>query len=172
MGFQERLEEMLEKTGHAEDGREIFRLRDTAYKWSTYPVKKCFDPVLEKLFRKGFEFSERREQEMRITCDEILLNSYVACEEREDLFVEYIVYFGTKGIVVHVKDEGEGFDHKQKLTDTREKPNQPTDDTLLYVIDVPGNTGLLCLLRFTNDFEYNKKGNEVIMRFDLPMTAC
>ncbi|MBI1935013.1 ATP-binding protein [Candidatus Woesearchaeota archaeon] len=157
----------MENIGHAEDGRDIIRFIHNAKHWSIYDTSKYFDPVLQKLFDKGFGFTERREQEIRRTSEEVLLNCYSACEERTDLFVEYIVYFGRRGIAIHVKDEGPGFNHAQKLRETRQKKDQPTDEILLYGDDLPGNSGLLCLLRYTNEFHHNKKGNEVIMKFDL-----
>ena len=165
--FQQRLEGMLNKIKY---DRENINFRNTAKYWGTPKNDdKYVDKILDKLFEKDFEFSERREQEIKVTIEEMLLNSYSkGCHERNDLYVECIVYLGEKGIVMHVKDDGPGFDHKKKIRESKAKKDKLTDDVLLYSTeDSLGGTGIQCLLRYPDAFQYNKEGNQVAIRFDL-----
>ncbi len=170
MSFHNRLECILEGIGHFKGGREIVRFRDNARNFSHYRARVYFDPVLEKLFEKEFKFSEGKEDKMRVTSEELLSNSFSACKEKDDLFVEYIVYFGTGGIAIHIKDEGPGFDFETEIRKRENNLNGLTDDLVLYGRgnwDYPGGTAIYCLLNFVQDFQYNEKGNEVVVRFDL-----
>ena len=119
------------------------------------------------IYVKGFKFPERRKDEIDITLLELVSNSSThACEESENQYIEYTVYFGTKGIVAQIKDDGPGFNHKAELRKRQQSTNQPSDEVLLGD-EPPSGSGLLCLLRYTNDFQYNDKGNEVAVRFEL-----
>ncbi|MBI4151979.1 ATP-binding protein [Candidatus Woesearchaeota archaeon] len=139
----------------------------SAREWSNTSPRAYLDPLIHALYDQKFVISSQKEQELRVTIREIILNSITACDEREDLSVEYTAYIGTRGLAVYIHDDGPGFDHLQKVSETREKKVQPDDETLLYSADVPGNTGLLCLLRYTSEFQYGPKGNEIVMSFKI-----
>ncbi|MDP3765188.1 MAG: ATP-binding protein, partial [Nanoarchaeota archaeon] len=145
-----------------------FRLRDSAYNWAwNIHTTEYIDPVLEKLYGKGFRLSERRKNEIDITLLELVSNSSThACEESENQYIEYTVYFGTNGIVAQIKDDGPGFDHQAELR-KRQSMGQPSDEELLGD-GLKSGTGLFCLLRYSNGFQYNDEGNEVAVRFEVP----
>lgn len=143
---------------------------DTAYDWTKYRSMRHFDPVLQKLFDLGFEFSERKEEEMQVTSEELLLNSRCACDESENLNITYEVYFGKKGIILRIIDDGPGFDHRKELRERLQNNRGLTVDMALYersCDDYPSGTGFFCLIHFAEDFYFNEKGNEITVRFKL-----
>lgn len=129
------------------------------------------DPVIERLFDEGFIFSERREQEIRVTSMELILNSFDhGCKNRGDLFVEFKTYFGEKGILIQVIDDGPGFNHRREIQKRKKTQDKLTPEIVLSFEennDYPGGSGIYCLLEFADDFQYNKKGNGIMARFDL-----
>lgn len=134
-----------------------------------YESDKIFKQILGKIFQSGAELAEEREDEIRTTFEELILNSFIACNERADLKISLTTYFGANGIVVHIIDEGPGFDHlkvveKSKLNQlglTREKVLYPNSKE-----DLPGGTGIFCLLNFSQNFQFNQKGNELAVQFN------
>lgn len=126
-------------------------------------------PIISKLFKLGFEFDEETEDKIRVTVQELCLNSSIACHESEDLVIKMKFYYGEKGLVVDVADQGLGFDHQAAVFSASKKTNL-NKESVLYgksEHDYPGGTGLYCLLNFANAFQHNQKGNRVIARFDL-----
>ena len=176
--FKEKYEQMIQEIEPVEDLIKYFRY--SAYGWlndrirngkhSIDVVDACFNEVLEALFDLDIEFSERQEQEIRVTIEELLLNSSTAAEERDDKFVSCEYVIGRKGVVIKVKDEGQGFDYKSELTKGKKNEQGLTDEKVLYGrldSSYPGGTAMYCLINFANDFQYNQQGNGVVLKFEL-----
>ena len=172
MEFEQKLGAMQEKIMYS--GEKISYKYSAEY-WnsrlgSKLQQRKIFDPIFQRIFDKDFDFPERREKEIEVTLEELLMNSYSACDELPELFVELISYFGKEGIVIHVRDEGPGFKPNEKITWRRANLDQLTDEMVLYdrgSENYPGGTAMYCLLKFANDFMYSETGNQVVVRFDL-----
>ena len=167
--FQQRLEEMLEGikfTTHK------LSIRATAYDWE-------FDDILSEYFQEvkkyiflyslfGWQSSlgEFGTKKIELTSDELLLNARVATDSSSEHYIEYTAYFGRRGIVIHVKDDGPGFEHELAV---QERKPLAREVSIREFFDpkytLPGGTGVYCLLKFTNDFAFNEQGNEVIARF-------
>jgi len=175
MLFDERLEEILGSIGYGGSEEDIVREEHTAYRWSESTTQNgCFDRILERMYDKDYTISEKRDREIRMVICELVLNSSAhGCKERDDLSVGYTVYFGNQGICAHITDEGGGFDHQNVLEKLRQHPDKRTDEELLKMeVDecVKGGFGIASLMRFGDDFQYNEKGNEVIVKFNLQLT--
>jgi len=170
MDFEERVKEMLTVVGHENGRHEILVFEKSAYNWYHDNANHYLNPLVEKLFENGFELSERREQEIRHTSDEMVVNSYRACGCSEDLRTVFQAYFGDRGIMVRLDDNGEGFDHEAEVRKARGNPNGLDDERVLYRSSdegYPGGSGMYCLLNFADDFQYSEKGNSVAFRLDL-----
>ena len=70
--------------------------------------------------------------------------------------IEIIIKFYSKAIVMRVKDQGEGFNAKEKL--------KISDCDLKKNIRKPCGRGLYIVKTFASDIYYNKKGNHVLVR--------
>src|SRR5438046_2078369 len=108
-------------------------IKRTAKQCCWNDIEEVTDQVMEWILENDFEFSEEREMEMKITIDELLFNSGSAVEEKDgkDIYIEF--YFGKKGIVVRIKDQGPGFDYKKVLQDAKKSDRQVlTREQVLY----------------------------------------
>ena len=97
------------------------------------------------------------------------MNSGIALGEEEecDVYIEY--YFGKKGILIRIKDEGPGYDYKEEA-EKKERRSKLTRDVVLHgkhPEDGAGGTGIYCLQNFADDFVHNESGTEVIVQFSL-----
>lgn len=132
-------------------------------------LDKIWKKISNKIFEQNIEFSESREEEVETTLQELLLNSFSACGEKENLKVNFTIYLGKEGLVIHISDDGPGFDYEKKLEIAKLNPNGLTRDKILnhrHDDDFPGGAGMFCLLNFTQDFQFNKKGNKLIAKFN------
>ena len=172
--FESRTEQMAQAVSPIEDLQQSFRY--SAYDWSlryvrrTQLIEHCVDKILEHIFDLDIEFPERKEQEIRRTIEELLINSSSACFETHDAFITLECTIGREGLVIKVSDPGPGFDYTAELENRRTNPNGLTDDKVLYHVgdnDYPGGSAMYCLLHFTQDFQHNEVGNEVVVKFDL-----
>ena len=122
-----------------------FIVKRTAKQCCWDDVEEVTDRAMEWILENDFEFSEEREMEIKITIEELLLNGGSATGENsgKDIYIEF--YFGKKGIVVRIKDQGPGFDYKKALQDAKKSDRQAlTREKVLYERDskdYPGGTG-------------------------------
>ncbi len=172
MEFEKKLEEMLSYIKFNRGASKSFSFRgpgNPAY-WALGTGRNYMDRNLQQLFDDGFVFSEEKELMMERTIEELLLNSCIdGCRESDDLNVMLNSYFGDKGIVFHIKDDGNGFDYKSKLAQRKRELHLYDRNTVLSDSRESKRSGhgMYCLLTFPDDFSYNKQGNEVAVRFDL-----
>ncbi len=178
MGIEEKLEIMLREIG-CESNKPFIHIKRSADEWGSIFEDEYFIPIQKELLKRDFEFTEEREQEVNETIGEVLMASDInSCDYQKDLQVSYSAFIGTKGLAVHIKDEGNGFNYNMALQHAKnfkaankEILNWMQEDgarTFYKQLGkVDGAPGLVLLLRFAQDFHYNTKGNEVIFKFDL-----
>lgn len=160
----DKLPNMLEEIGY-EGTQQDYDM--SAYDWSFYgntEIKK----ILQKIFDQEIEFSEENEAEIVTTLEELILNSSSACNEDESLKIQLTAYFGKKGLVIHLRDEGPGFDCRKALEVSRQNTKRLTREQVLYhrnETNYPGGSGMFCLLNFSQNFQFNEKGNQIIVEF-------
>jgi len=139
----------------------------SAYEWSRSCNKKI-DEILRKIFDQEIEFTEENEAEIVTTLEELILNSFSACNEEEKLRIHLTAYFGKIGLVIHLSDDGPGFDHIETLDVSRQNTKRLTKEQVLYCRhenNYPGGSGMFCLLNFSQNFQFNKRGNQIIVEF-------
>ena len=168
MKFKEKLEEMLNSIEFKESESKVFRCRFSGREY--FNRENYFNLILEYLFEQDFIFSEENERSIFMTLSEIILNSQVyGCQEKDILYVAVSAYCGSKGIVFHIKDEGNGFDYKNKLGERRMELDKYDRYKFLFSKEslTKSGQGLFCLLTFPDDFKYNRRGNEIFIKFNL-----
>lgn len=157
-----RLSDLLSEIGNADIS---FDVRMSAYEWCDHYTQEIAE-ILKKIHDRGIEIDLVRKDEITTTLEELILNSIFACDEGKDLAIHVRLYLGQIGIVLHIADEGEGFDHAVTLERSRLNPGKLTRDKVLYNRDepsYPGGTGMFCLLNFSQNFQFNPKGNELVV---------
>ncbi len=170
MEFKDRFNDMLAQVGFS--GVEpTLRYSSPSDLWVAN--MEFFDPILTELFVRDFVFSEERQAEIDRTLTEMLVNSRIACKEAPDKFVRLDSYIGDRGFVAHVSDDGRGFNSEKKIEERRkqlhlyDKARAVKDGYGIGNGRTQGGVGIYSLLTFADDFQYSRKGNEVVVRFDL-----
>lgn len=107
--------------------------------------------ITEMLVRAGIDGAFSRAT--AATVNELLTNAVLhghGGAERKHAQVRVLV--DPRRVMIHVRDEGEGFDHTQVMTDARSQKADPSADY-----------GLLRVLRDVDRIEFNKPGTEVVI---------
>jgi hypothetical protein len=170
MRFKEMLENMLEAIEVDDrDSSKVICINENAYFWTAISETSYWDPMLEKIIMSGHAFSELREREVAETLREVLLNSRKACEDKGSERIRCDGYIGAVGVIYHIADSGPGFDVTSELKRVKSIEAPPTDEKLLR--EIPGGransgNGMMFLQRFSTEYSYSKKGNQVALRFN------
>lgn len=87
----------------------------------------------------------------------VLYELYNNSKKHAQATVDIIIKFYQNSLVIRMNDDGQGFDAKEGLKITKEDIRKN--------IDKPHGRGLFIVKNFTSDIYYNRKGNNVLLRF-------
>lgn len=168
MTYQSKMEEFLRSIGY--DGEKTVR-EASANTWSRRWREEFFKPEIEKILDKNLVYTEKKEEEIKTTTEELITNSCTSCDEREDLQVELNIYYGEKGVLTEVVDQGSGFDYEEVIQNAYERHEKLEDlsdqEILGGVKEFEGGTGFECLFNFADEFKYSEKGDKVVVKYML-----
>ncbi|WP_034765468.1 ATP-binding protein [Chrysiogenes arsenatis] len=101
-------------------------------------------------------FSSRKLYHIRLSLDEAMTNAVKhGNQENPAKKVDVAIAVDEQsGVTLKVSDEGEGFDYQNVP--------QPTDDENLENI---GGRGVFLVTAFADEFAYNERGNQLMLRF-------
>ncbi|MBD3319119.1 hypothetical protein GF342_04390 [Candidatus Woesearchaeota archaeon] len=168
----------------------LLDIRASAYDWNfDIQPDNYFEPFVDAILEGNFDFSEEQEDTLAVTLLEIIANSRRALTVIDDhsgtesysreKTIRYRAWLGDKGLVVHIQDEGPGFDHRRHVWQRRETIRHRRHEDLLALdravrnpyrdiaLDGVNGRGTYCLIRMTNAFRYNPAGNEVAFCVEL-----
>ena len=155
------LDALLKNVGRVEGVKGVnFNAKDGAIFRDSY-IHQLKTPLFSK-----YIFPESKEEEINVVLEETILNSVSACKEVESKNIEVSAYYGSKGILFDLKDEGPGFNYKSTLA-RRSAMKLPQREKILARNLKNGGHGLYALMSFADKFRYSDKGNRLYFVFNL-----
>ncbi|MBI2134775.1 ATP-binding protein [Candidatus Woesearchaeota archaeon] len=155
-----KLPDFLKQIEHNGD---IFRgkYESNPFKYVNWGVKED----VQREFQKRFDGKISELEEILCLAGELSLNAeWYGNKNKEGKFVHVNVYFGAKGIVLEVTDEGKGYAYGEKI-DAALKGKPYSRDKLLGMEDPGPDCGLHSLVTFSTDFEIVHPGNKIIVLY-------
>jgi hypothetical protein len=158
------------------------KARESAYDWNFMTDDQYVTPLSDQLMENDFDFDESQEENLRTTVRELLANARRAMTEvnvrgqesyPRDRYITLTTFVGNNGAVVYLRDEGNGFDHKQEVSQKKlltsivvaHGGSEPSWSSLNQGL-TNGGTGIYSLIQQGN-FCYNVAGNEVAFCLEL-----
>ena len=171
MGLQQKLKSMKDDRDAEEHIKHTYSAKEWRVKLWSIEERKILDSIMQKLFDKDIIFSEEKQSEIELTINELLINSISACKEKSDALIDLDVHYSNNGLLIHVRDNGPGFNHREMIRKRRESSKYMGIKRFREIVitsdKYKGGTGLYCLIHYAGNFQFNDRGNEVTARFEL-----
>ena len=169
---RQRIEVVFDAVEDLERQQLTFYKCQSAHAWEH--DRHYLDDFIALLLKRELEFSEEKEEDLRVTIEELVGNAVAACDKQDDdsLTITLKAFLQEGQLVVQISDEGMGFDHENEVAARQADDRGLTRDKVVHMLNYPdmadaGGTGTYCLLHLTQGFRYNASGNQVTMLFDL-----